>query len=269
MDDYKLIGGFRLSGNLNSNEYYASYENLKKKIDKTITFYRQAREDYIGIAALKVHTHELQYKLKLPFNDVSSLRGIIGLRSDRTVVLSTDYPTLVYPNEYQYWATAKLQYVFDNTISTGVNLMRGIRYKIFAEAFRQVDQKKTLLTVFGADFRTYTKISRQIIWANRFAASTSMGDLKLIYYLGSTDNAISPSNNFDNTIRVDQTQNYAFQAVATNMRGFRQNIRNGNSFALFNSELRVPIFQDFAQAPIRSDFILNFMVVPFFDIGTV
>ncbi|MEO8149727.1 MAG: hypothetical protein ABI723_18960 [Bacteroidia bacterium] len=268
MDDYKLIGGFRISGNLNSNEYYASYENLKKRIDKTITFYRQAREDYIGIAALKIHTHEVQYKLKYPFTDVASLRGIAGIRSDRTVILSTDYPTLIYPNEYQYWATLKLQYVFDNTISTGVNLMRGTRYKIFAEAFKQVDHKNTLLTVFGADFRTYTKISRQIIWANRFAASTSLGDLKLIYYLGSTDNAISPSDNFDNTIRVDETQHYAFQAVATNMRGFKQNIRNGNSFALINSEIRIPIFQYFAQAPIRSDFIRNFMVVPFFDVGT-
>ncbi len=268
MDDYKLIGGFRLSGNLNSNEYYASYENLKKRWDKTISFYRQAREDYIGNAAIKIHTHEVQYKLKFPFNDISSIRGVLGIRSDRGVVLSTDYPTLIYPNDYLYWATAKLQYVFDNTISTGVNLMRGARYKIFAEAFHQVDEKNTLLAVFGADVRTYTRVSRQIIWANRFAASTSVGDLKLIYYLGSTDNAIAPSDNFDETIRVDQNQNYAFQAVATNMRGFKQNIRNGNSFALINSELRVPIFTYLSQAPIRSDFIRNFMIVPFVDIGT-
>lgn len=276
MDDYKIVGGFRISGDFNSNEYYASLDNLKKRWDKSISYYRQKREDYVNIvsptfsepANIKIQTQEFKYKLKYPFNDLASMRGTLGVRTDRTVVQSIDTFTLKIPNDNKYWATAKLEYVYDNTISTGVNLMNGTRYKIFAEAFKQFDQENTLLTVFGIDFRHYTKISRQIVWANRFAASTSAGDLKLIYYLGSTDNAIAPSDNFDKSIRVDETQNYAFQAVATNMRGFKQNIRNGNSFALINSELRIPIFQYFAQAPIKSDFIRNFMIVPFFDAGT-
>lgn len=268
MDDYKLIGGVRLSGNFNSNEYYVSYENLKKRFDKTISFFRQAREDYIGYAPIKVVTQELTYQLKYPFNDVSSLRGKVGFRTDRGVVKSVDYPTLIAPNAYQYWGTANLAYVFDNTINLGVNLKQGTRAKVFAEVFNQIDQKNTLLTAFGVDVRHYTKISRTIVWASRFAASTSMGDLKLIYYLGSVDNAFAPSDNFDRTIRVDETQNYAFQAVATNLRGFRQNIRNGNSFVLINNELRIPIFQYLSPAPIKSDFFRNFMVVPFFDAGT-
>lgn len=268
MEDHKLIGGMRISGNLNSNEFYVSYENLRNRFDKTWSFYRQAREDYIGYAPIKILTQELRYKIKYPFNDVSSLRGSIGFRADRGVVRSIDQPTLEFPNDYLYWGTAKIEYVFDNTINRGVNLLQGARCKIFAEAFNQVDESKSFLGVVGFDYRHYTRISRQIIWANRLAASTSMGDLKLIYYLGSVDNALAPSDNFDPTIRVDQSQNYAFQAVATNMRGFKQNIRNGNSFVLLNSELRVPVFQYFAQAPIRSDFIRNFMIVPFFDAGT-
>jgi hypothetical protein len=268
MDDYKIVGGVRLSGNFNSNEYYVSFENLKKRFDKTISFFRQAREDFIGYAPIKVVTQELSYKLKYPFNDVSSLRGTVGFRTDRGVVKSVDYPTLIFPNEYQYWGTANLSYVFDNTISLGVNLLQGTRAKVFAEVFHQVDQKNTLLSVVGFDLRHYTKISKNIVLATRFAASTSMGDLKLIYYLGSVDNAFAPSDNFNPSIRIDQTQNYAFQAVATNMRGFKQNIRNGNSFALMNNELRIPIFQYLSPSPIKSDFFRNFMVVPFFDVGT-
>ena len=62
--------------------------------------------------------------------------------------------------------------------------------------------------------------------------------------------------------------NYYFQALATNLRGFEQNIRNGNSFALINSELRVPIFRYLLNRPIKSDFIRNFQIVGFGDIGT-
>lgn len=52
------------------------------------------------------------------------------------------------------------------------------------------------------------------------------------------------------------------------MRGFNQNIRNGNSFALFNSELRFPVFKYFIKRPIKSDFISNFQIIAFTDVGT-
>jgi outer membrane protein assembly factor BamA len=51
------------------------------------------------------------------------------------------------------------------------------------------------------------------------------------------------------------------------MRGFRPNIRNGTSFAVFNAELRVPIFKYFSKR-VRSSFLRNFQVVGFFDAGT-
>ncbi|MCD4737272.1 MAG: hypothetical protein K8R53_14610, partial [Bacteroidales bacterium] len=63
-------------------------------------------------------------------------------------------------------------------------------------------------------------------------------------------------------------QNYAYQTLATNMRGFTQNIRNGNSFAVLNIELRFPIFRFFSNHPLKSDFLNNFQIVGFGDIGT-
>jgi hypothetical protein len=52
------------------------------------------------------------------------------------------------------------------------------------------------------------------------------------------------------------------------MRGFDQNIRNGNNFAVINSEIRVPIFRYLLNRPIKSDFIRNFQVIGFGDVGT-
>jgi hypothetical protein len=59
---------------------------------------------------------------------------------------------------------------------------------------------------------------------------------------------------FDNTIPVTPNVNYGFQALATNMRGFSQNVRNGNSFALINSELRWPVVKIFCRASITFQF---------------
>jgi len=268
MNDYKITGGFRLAGDLNSNEYFFSFDNLKKKVDKKFSFYRLGREYTSGFSYLKVHTHEAKVQYNFPMNDLLSIRPSLSFRTDRIATLSTDIASLIEPTVHNYWGSGKVELVYDNTIKKGLNLYNGFKYKLFVESFRQIDQNETWMGVIGADFRYYMKVHRQIIWANRFATSTSFGEQKLIYYLGSQDNAIVPSNIFDNSIPIDNTVNYGFQAVATNLRGFKQNIRNGNSFALINSELRVPVFQYLLNKPIRSDFVRHFQIVTFFDIGT-
>ncbi|MDQ3190069.1 MAG: hypothetical protein M3Q58_00590, partial [Bacteroidota bacterium] len=120
--------------------------------------------------------------------------------------------------------------------------------------------------VFGLDLRHYIKIHRDFIWANRLAASTSLGTHKLIYFMGGVDNWLLPK--YDYETRIDYSQNYVFQTLATNMRGFHQNVRNGNSFAVINSELRLPVFRYLVNQPIKSDFINNFQIIGFGDIGT-
>jgi hypothetical protein len=128
------------------------------------------------------------------------------------------------------------------------------------------------MIVVGADFRKYIRIHRELIWANRFAASTSFGPTKLIYYLGGVDNwmgyLFNSTSMFDSSTPVTPNTNYGFQALATNMRGFSQNVRNGNSFALINSELRWPFVRYFAGHPLRSNFLNSLQVVGFGDIGT-
>ena len=119
--------------------------------------------------------------------------------------------------------------------------------------------------------RHYIKIHRTLIWANRFAASTSFGRSPLIYYLGSVDNwsNFMPGrvSTFNESVAIDYTKNYSFQALATNLRGFNQNIRNGNNFAVINSEIRWPVFRYLANHPLSSAFLNDFQVVGFADIG--
>ncbi len=265
-EDYRIIGAMRFTGDLNSNEYFLSYENRVHLIDREIIVHRNTLMSSNDNSLFKTHTNDIRYILKYPFSEVASLRGSICYRNDETIYLATDDANLAAPNTFENWGTAKLEYVYDNTISKGLNLYNGIRGKVFGEYYRQIDKDKTDFFVVGFDFRTYKKISRCFIWANRLAGSTSFGNQKLIYYMGGVDNWFGAK--FDNTTNIATDQNYAYQTLATNMRGFYQNARNGNSFVVDNSELRFPIFKYFYKRPIRSDFIENFQIIGFGDIGT-
>ena len=90
-----------------------------------------------------------------------------------------------------------------------------------------------------------------------------------MYYLGGVDNWIlRPNTSFDASVQVPQNETFAFQSIATPMRGFIQNIRNGTNFAVINNEIRIPIIKYLTNKPLKSDFLSNFQIVAFNDIGT-
>ncbi|MFX7739887.1 hypothetical protein ABTJ99_21220, partial [Acinetobacter baumannii] len=80
------------------------------------------------------------------------------------------------------------------------------------------------------------------------------------------DGWIGPKFNNQNKPAADQT--YAFQTLAVNMRGYQQNIANGNNAFVLNSEFRLPVFATFIDKPINSAFLRNFQVIQFVDLGT-
>ena len=269
-EDYRLTGGVRLSYNLKNNEYFASFKNLKKRLDKEIIFHRKVLQENQFDYGVNHMLHEGILRLSWPFDVVRSVRGSVLMRYDNAAYTSTNPYTatdaLKKPNDMLVNGGLSLSFVDDNTRSPGLNLFYGTRYKIFAEYYQPLNELQDNLFVVGLDYRKYIKIFKTFIWANRLAASTSFGTQRLVYYMGSVDNWLFPE--FNRNIQVDKEQNFIYQTLATNMRGFRQNIRNGNSFVAINSELRLPIFQFFSPTPLKSQFLQNFMTVGFFDIGT-
>lgn len=265
--DYRLTAGFRLSVDLSGLDYFLSYENLKRKWDQKWMFYRQSRsgnlpEGYI----VRNMVHEARYQLKIPFNQTSSFRISLFGRQDRDIVKSLNLISLNIPDQITNWAGFKGEYDFDYTIPKGLNLWNGTRLKVFYEKYVNIDNSDIQLNVLGFDVRHYEKIHRQIIWASRYTMNTSFGPAKVLYILGGVENWLNPTYNNSNSFSSDQT--YAFQALACNLRGFNQNIRNGNSFISMSQEIRIPLFVYLLNRPIRSEFINHFQIVPFFDLGT-
>ena len=268
-EDYRISAGFRFDVGLDGNEYLLTIENLKHRWNRQLVLHRQAVSDLENNLS-KSFTHEAFYILRYPFSQVDAMQFTANIRQNRDVYLSTDLNTLGKPDTYDYWGSIKAEYIFDNSKELATNILSGIRFKIFAEAYMQFDKKKTDMEVVGADFRYYQPIHRTFIFAFRAATSASFGNAKLIYYLGGIDNWLNvvPSQRMFNTdIKIDPEINYVYQAVATNLRGFSQNIRNGTNFAVTNFELRFPVISYFSRKPINNEFLKNFQIVGFFDAG--
>lgn len=270
-EDYKLEGGFRYSFNSTGTEYFISLEDRSKRWDKKYILQRQALINSAeALPTKRNYLYQARGILKYPFDEVHAVQFTLTGRYDNLVTLATSDRNLREPDQNFYWLGLKGEYIFDNTLFKAINILNGTRVKVFAEHYRQMLNPETDLTILGVDARNYQRIHRDLIWANRFAASSSFGTRKLVYYMGSVDNWIVLSNRerFDYDTRIADDQGYYFQTIATNMRGFIQNARNGNNFAVINSELRWPVVRYFTDKPIKSEFFANFQVIGFGDIGT-
>lgn len=269
-EDYRIIGGFRIPLNFNTVDYFITYQALKKRLDHSVTFYRQVREgSFAGTPNNGLGrnlSHEIRYQISYPFNPIVSIRAQAFVRQDRTTVLGTNRNTIEFPDQLDRWTGGKLEFVIDNAQPKGLNLYNGTRFKVFYDHYRNLLKDGVQLNAVGFDLRHYQKLHRQLIFATRLTYNTSFGPSRVKYILGGVDNWLLPR--FDQGSGAPPTVNYAFQGLATNLRGFNQNIRSGNSFAVSNNEVRFPVFTYLFNRPIRSDFISNFQIVPFFDIGT-
>lgn len=264
-ENQAIIAGFRIAGSLD-NEFLLGYEFRKNLYDHQWLIHRQMFVkigDFYGNVA-KVISYNGRYTVKYPFSEVLSLRTSLQYRNDEAIFLSTNDISLPKPNQVDRYGGGKVELVLDNSRYRDINLYEGWRGKAWVEYMQKLDQNNHYLITYGFDVRNYWRIHKYLYWCNRLAYGGSAGTDKLIYYLGGVDNWFTPK--FDNTINIIHSNEYQFQTLATNMRGFKQNIRNGNNFIVLNSELRSPfiryIFRD-----IRSEFWRTFQGIIFTDIG--
>ncbi|MFK7947990.1 MAG: hypothetical protein AB8G11_10385 [Saprospiraceae bacterium] len=288
-EDYRIQAGVRIPTTFNGAEYFLVASDLSKRLDKRYSFYRRSiRETEIYAhptipnafyeANVRTISNLLEAQFKYPLDIFTSIRGTATFRTDTRNFLADNLLTLEQDPLQEQRIGAKAEYVFDNTLDVKMNIKNGTRYKVYSEIQKsfsvRLDNEEGLVTDFqdgwlgvvGLDARHYQPLDKHSILAVRLSGATSFGDEKILYYLGGTDNWLFPR--FEGDIPVDPTVGYAYQALATNLRGFNSNIRNGNSFVTANFELRVPVFNYFTRRPIKSSFVRNFQVVGFFDTGT-
>ncbi|MBC7425137.1 MAG: hypothetical protein H7321_01275 [Bacteroidia bacterium] len=256
--------GARVPLAFNYSEYFFNYTNRKRRVDKELNVFRKTRlidkESYVS----RMITSQGSYTFSFPFNERSRIQAGVFARQDKYVITTVDSGTLNAPDFGNVYGGIQAAYIYDNTISKGLNLFQGLRFKIFGEYYNGFQKTASVINL-GVDIRNYQRVHRQIILANRFTFNTSPGAQKTAYYLGGVENWLTPDFNKD--IPLLKGNDYVFQTIAP-LRGFARNARNGNSYVMFSTELRIPIISYLYQKPIKALFFRNLMVAPFLDLGT-
>jgi hypothetical protein len=272
-ENYRISGGFRVSFDLSGNEVMLSYENLKRRTDHQVIFYRQAIKQDIGRDFVKQNSNSVFYIMKYPLNRYNTIHFTFSGKYESFILGAVNDWALRVPNENNLWGGFKLSYIYDSSKELYTNLWRGSKVKVWAEYnqclasyFENFELGKNNLFVFGFDIRKSVKVYKNMTWATRLAGSANAGSARLVYYMGGVDNWIWAK--FDRENWTDQTKNYAYQTLATNMRGFQQNIRNGTSFLLLTTELRVPFVQLIAGRQISKRFLNSMQFLVFGEVGT-
>ncbi len=261
------------------SEYMARFDYLKKRLDYTALYYRRTdvgstQYDASTYVPAKLYTNLFQAGVRYPFDRIRSVRVNAGVRTDNVVTKGVFLPgdngeILKVPDYKKTFGLLRIEYVYDNSIEKSTNIWNGLRYKIYADYNAQINQVnnsggRNSFNV-GFDGRYYYPIFRNFIWAARVAGDASWGDQKILYYLGGQDGWLFPKANYEN---IPASRDYAFQALAVNLRGHKQNISNGNNALVINSEFRFPVFTTLLKRPINNAFVRNFQLTQFIDLGS-
>ena len=290
LDDIKISGAFKLGTNLKDNEWLLNYQNLKRRIDWGLTYYRNAvtagaalvdgQGNIVAIYPARLFTNLFQGNISYPFDVAKSIRLSTGIRSDNLAVSSVDQISASLENQKTLYSVTHLEFVYDNSLVKATNIMNGLRYKVYIDWNRQVNEVQFAegpnTFNFGFDGRYYYPIYKNFIWAGRVAGDFSWGNQKFIYYLGGTDGWLMFGDNikngreryFNSANRPANDQSYAFQSLTLNMRGFIQNVANGNNAVVINSEFRLPIMSTFFDKTLNNAFLRDFQITQFIDLGT-
>jgi hypothetical protein len=254
-------------------EWYARFDYLKKRIDYSVVYYRQTQIGFVsaggGAFNAKQFTNLYQAMVKYPFDKTKSIRFSSGIRNDKTVIRAEDPFSVKLSDQKQSFLLNHLEYVYDNSLNPVTNIYKGARYKVYADyntkIVRDSANEGRNNFNFGFEGRYYYPIFRNFIWAGRVGADFSWGNEKTLYYLGGSDGWLVPKAN---TANVPQDPDYAYQTLAVNLRGHKQNVANGNNALVINSEFRLPVFTTFFNKPINNAFLRNLQLIQFIDLGT-
>jgi Tol biopolymer transport system component len=279
LENYRFHGGIMSTLDLKQGDVFAEFEYLPSFMDFSARFDRKAiRWDPHN--AYKYTLHRFEVGASLPFTD----RLRVSLKPFAMVATSIDLgeqpfplnpPSAVATN--RYYAGAKSELVYDNSVTTGMNLMEGTRAKISFSHHQGLTNQQQSFSRASIDVRHYQKVYREIVFAVRGFAGTFFGPSPKKFLLGGMDNWLFNKTVLEGTTSEGQpnplgvaaeNQDVLFVEYATNLRGFDYATLFGNSTMLLNAELRVPLIRALTNGPIASNFFRNLQFTAFYDIGT-
>ena len=270
LENHHLQGGIFITPNLKNTDLWGQYSYLAKRIDYSVRFDRRSITEDNENNQKKYHFNKLTFSASYPIN--TNMRVVFS--PSYTVNRFLDLGNLATPDGFSNFVGARAEFVYDNTISHGVNQLEGTRFRFRFDNYTGLNNAQDGFNRFYADLRHYFRFGKGIILAGRLSGGHSFGNSPKQTIMGGMDNWLecnyenrTDNNNPFSSNKYDNKDLF-FLDYATPMRGFNINKLSGISHLAMNIEVRVPVAKYLTDAPVNSSFFKNLQVSGFTDIGT-
>lgn len=273
LENHIVKAGFFLGLlNFRTNNLWAEYSNLAHRIDYTVRVDRQSL--YVQPpASQKYRYNRVAFTAAYPLNNNARVSLTPFFAESRLL----DVSNISAADVASTYLGARGEFVYDNSRINGMNMMEGTRFKIRYDLFGGINGTRGFNRI-AIDFRHYQKIHRDLIFATRLSFAHSGGKSPKQSVMGGMENwtgnnqderSVNPlAVGLSSSLIPIDNRDIFFVEMATNLRGFNFNKVSGSSHLLFNAELRMPLVKYFYRGPITSNFLRNFQLVGFTDVGT-
>jgi len=284
LENFRLYGGIQVSMiDWKSGDVFAEVQYLPRRIDYGIRFDRKAifwtNTAYQNPRLEKYTFQKIEFSMSMPL--VTRLRASLKPFAGFTRYTDKGFENPISvgggpkfsPTSQQFYAGAKAELVFDNSVTTGLNIIEGTRGKISFTNYQGLGNSQQSFSNLMIDLRHYQKIYKEIVFAVRGFGGSFMGRSPKKYLLGGMDNWLFNQSNYEgigNPLVGPEgyNQDLIFMEFATSLRGFDYGTFYGTSAVLANLEMRVPLVRALSGGPIASNFFRNMQLTAFYDVGT-
>ncbi len=279
MGNHRIDAGGFIAFDFRSSKLFCEYRYVKRRFDFKTRFERQSlnpSNDYSISQRYILNTFGATVSYPL---SVTQRLSITPYLTTTTFRETTYISTIAQKDQIASYESIRGEYVFDNSLVTGINMLKGTRFKISLEFSKSNQSKQQDFGLFGMDFRKYIPIHKELVFATRISYGYYFGNAPKNFLLGGMDNWLLSNREFYSNTNA-QTQNplaldpgvnnsdILFARYATSLRGFKYNSQFGSKYLLLNGELRIPIVKYLYKGSVSSNFFRNLQLIGFTDIGT-
>lgn len=264
MGDHQIVFETNLLLDLKNSDYGLTYLYLPDRVDYGFNAFHSARFLFFGDTLFRFRMWGVGGIASYPidrFNRVDLNLTWLNLSRD-----DLDNPTNA--PQRRSFLLPSLTYVNDHSLWTGgwFGPNNGSRFNLTIYGSSKAITPALDLQTYMADYRSYLRVFREMIFAYRFAGGLSNGRDHQHFFIGGTEGWINRT--FDGGyIPLRSAEDYLFLTPVLPMRGHNYNAQNGTRFVVMNFELRFPLVRYLILGPLPIGF-QNILGTTFLDIGS-
>lgn len=277
-DNYHLTFGFRLPVAANGSDYFVQLQNLKRRLDWDISYFRNVEQSYFdaragwvddsGLAyptSAKTRADFIKFGINYPLNFIWRISLDAALRMDKTIFLSTDRYSLQFAAVKEFWSINSFALHGSKIKSFSPFLQSGWSLQGNVDGMVSRNNKGSyLLYVAQLNSEYFLMPKSYLSIETSFKAGVSKGNNgSVLFNFGGLDGNLTPLS--DSSKIFYHNAPYTHQSLVSKLRGYAQNSTYGHGYILSNFDVYFQIFGSLISAKTKLSFINNLQIGLFFD----